>query len=191
MEATAQWAQHEAIPTDTSFTGNIVAVFDEPWIHMDSRNPLGTDPHFGDPHSSVAYSTAFPFYMIEKLQQGQSNPDIIRQTWVKYSDTHYQCGPMKPAIDATLPPNKSLIGIFPDYAEANYLLAYTGVSDNNGTISPIRDVLSAFEQSRGQTIPADYRPVVNDADIGEQHLNVTLPTKSTFYTIQPLGVTPH
>lgn len=177
MEATAQWAQQKAVSTDDSFTAQIQSQLQEPWRHVDTRPKEGG--------TGIPYSTLFPLYLIEKLQPGTRDEDIIRRTWSAY-EQNVSCGAMKPVIDSVLPANKSLSGIFPDYAETNYFLGYT-VVDNQGTAKDLRDVLSAYLQKRSVTLPPDYRPLADGFDMIDQNLSITLPRGSQFGTIDPLG----
>jgi hypothetical protein len=111
MESTAQWAQQEAIAGDTSYAAFIPNHLNESWRHMDTRYIYGSLPPPLPSDDSIAYSTLFPFYLIEKLNPGQVNKDIIKDTWVKYTTPQFQCGPMKPAIDSVLPPNQKMSNI--------------------------------------------------------------------------------
>jgi hypothetical protein len=156
MEATATWAQREAVPADTSYTSFIPDHLNNPWIRMDTRPIQGG--------TGIPYSPLFPFYLIEKLNAGQVNQDIIRSTWAQYQSTG-NCGAMKPVIDSVLPPNRKIANIFPDYAEANYFLAYPPPPD-----------IRADLRSHNPQIPQDFRPVSEQRDLNEQIQFVTGPT---------------
>ncbi len=174
MEATAQWAQQEAVK-DPSFTSGIPDHLNSPWLKMDTRPQQGG--------TNIPYSVLFPLYLIEKMQPGQINKNIIRQSWEAYQQ-NAACGPMLPVIDSVLPSNKSLTGMFPDYAEANYFLGYTVVVDNQGTVNDIRDVLRAYDPR----IRMDFRPAAEPRDLEDQ--TQTLVGPKTDYggrTIDPLA----
>ena len=116
MEATAAWAQREAVQQDRSYIDYIRAYLSKPWQHMDSR-PLQGDDGF-------SYSALFPFYLIELVAGG--NTAIIRTTWEAYQRSG-NCRAMKPVLQRVLGaqnPPTTMEHIFPDYTEANYFLAY-------------------------------------------------------------------
>ncbi len=104
---------------------------------MDTRPVLGGE--------GIAYSTLFPFYLIEKSQPGQVNKGIIKQIWERYAEPQFQCGPMKPVIDSILPRDGKISDIFPKYAEANYFLAYPPPPDIRGAL-------------QARNWPQDFRP---------------------------------
>lgn len=155
MEATAQWAQHEAIPTDVSYTAVIPDHLNNSWIHMDTR------PIWGG--TGIPYSPLFPFYLIEKLNPGQVDKDIIRNTWAQYG-SNGNCGPIKPVIDSVLPQGRKMSNIFPAYAEANYFLAYPPPPD-----------IRADLRANAPQIPPDFRPASDKPILDERTSFVTGP----------------
>jgi hypothetical protein len=168
MESTATWAQHEAIPTDVTYTSFIPEHLNHPWIRMDTRPIQGG--------TGISYSPLFPFYLVQKLNPGQVNKDIIRRTWTQYQAVG-NCGPMKPVIDSVLPPNKKIAHIFPDYTEANYFLAYP----------PPPDIRADLRANNPQ-IPQNFRPVSDQRDLNERTLFVNGPTNNIGGgVIQPLA----
>jgi len=173
MEATATWAQQEAIQGDTSYAAYIPNHLNESWRRMDTRNQFNLPPFPSD--NAIAYSTLFPFYLIEKLQPGQINKDIIRQTWAQYQQTG-NCGPMKPVIDSILPQGQKMSNIFPNFAEANYFLAYPAPPDIRGAL-------------QARNWPQDIRPAHDPANLSEQTLAVAGPNNPPYggTYIEPLG----
>jgi len=111
MEATANWAQHEAIPMDTSYFAWLRFYLREPWEHLDSHDPL---------NPGLAYARfIFATYLAERYQ-----PNVIRQTWQEYQQTG-MCGRMLPVIDRVLRQRgTNLDEVFPDFTRANYFLDY-------------------------------------------------------------------
>jgi hypothetical protein len=110
MEATAQWAQHESIPSDKSYAGPVKNYSAKPWQYLYFR-PEATDP------DNYAYSVLFPFYLIEHSGAGNSGKDIVKATWEQYQDTG-SCGAMLPVLDMVLQIQTqlgSVTQIFPDY----------------------------------------------------------------------------
>ena len=85
---------------------------------------------------------------------------------------------MKPVIDSVLPPGKNITNIFPDYAEANYFLAYPAPPD-------IRAGLAA----QTPPAPADFRPARDLAPLNEQTLSFGGPNNPPYggIYIAPLG----
>jgi len=163
MEATAQWAQHEVFPIDTTYAQYIPDHLGEPWRHMDTRPPEGG--------TGISYSTLFPFYLIEK-QPGGNNKDIIKSTWEQYRANN--CSAMMPAINAVLPQGGKISDIFPGYAEANYFLNYS---------TNIRGALPA-----GVNPPApSYRPVADSRDLNSLSQLATGPSQNRGGTIEHLG----
>lgn len=116
MEATATWAQRQAVPADRTYINPIRTYLNLPWQHTDTR--LITE------RSDFGYSPLFPFYLIERVAAG--NNGMIRATWEEYQRSG-NCGAMKPVIQRVLGtqnPPTTIERIFPDYTEANYFLAY-------------------------------------------------------------------
>lgn len=111
MEATAQWAQRQAVNDDRTYMLPIRTYLGKPWQHMDTREIVARD--------DFAYSPLFPFYLVEHY----GGIDIIRRTWEGYRDQG-NCLAMLPLIQAELPQNNQIEQIFADYAEANYFLSY-------------------------------------------------------------------
>jgi len=156
MEATADWAQREAVTTDRSYIDPIRTYLQDlfpipsgPWRHMDAR-PISSQP--GD---NFAYSPLFPYYLVERVGAGK---DIIRTTWEQYRHKG-NCGSLITVLQLwVLPPNRKMEQIFPDYADANYFLAY-----NNST---------EFRARLGN----DFRPASDQReDISNQNLTVIGP----------------
>ncbi|MBI4675496.1 MAG: hypothetical protein HY741_27955 [Chloroflexi bacterium] len=139
MEATAQWAQHEAVGADQDYAVPVAVYLQKPWQHIYYR------PVSGDPER-FSYSVLFPFYLIEHSGAGNGGRDIIRATWQQYQTTG-NCGPMLPVLDAVLgnqTPLGSVRQTFPAYTEANYFLSYQQQAD--------------FRQVSGGAPNADVRP---------------------------------
>jgi hypothetical protein len=149
MEATADWAQREAVTTDRSYIDPIGTYLGRPWQHMDTRPVRSTD--------NFAYSPLFPYYLVEQLGVGK---DIIRTTWEKYRDKG-NCGSLITVLQLwVLPENRKMEQIFPDYAEANYFLQYANENEFRTAPAPY---------GRG----IDFRPVRDEQDLDAQHLTVS------------------
>jgi len=150
MEATADWAQREAVTTDRSYIDPIGTYLGRPWQHMDTRPVRSTD--------NFAYSPLFPYYLVEQLGVGK---DIIRTTWEKYRDKG-NCGSLITVLQLwVLPENRKMEQIFPDYAEANYFLQYA--NENEFRTAPAHD------------LGINYRPASDQRTLGDQNPSVTGP----------------
>jgi hypothetical protein len=107
MEATGNWARHEAIPEDTGYFGWLKTQFlDTPWKRLDFHELFNTPP---------AYARfIFATYLAEHYQK-----DNIRQTWAQYRQSG-GCGSILPSINQVV----NVPQVFPDFAKTNYFLDY-------------------------------------------------------------------
>ena len=170
MEATATWAQRQAVIADTSYV--VPPIRDyllKPWQHMDTRSRLD--------RSYFAYSPLFPLYLIERVAGG--NTAIIRTTWEEYQRSG-NCGAMKPVIQRVLGtqnPPTTIERIFPNYTEANYFLAYANEAE-------FRTMLLPDAQGR------PFRPRQEGYDMNDQRTFVQVPDPAfEGKTVERLGAT--
>lgn len=159
MEATAEWAQHEALSGDKSYAGPVANYFLQPWQYLYYRPVSPPDP------ANFAYSVLFPTYAVEHSGAGNGGRDFIKATWEHYQSTG-NCGPMLPVLDAVMSAQTPLGGIqqmFLAYTEANYFLKYNNQEDFRSAIS------------RNPAPDADVRPNQASENLGNTNTTVSGP----------------